>query len=101
MHPAFSVIFLTTLIGAGQGLFMALVSGQVYSLANLLAPQDSVTFYATGSLLALVLLLATWLGRRVDSGSHSVATLGSLVLALVPQPPAKEPVRWIRCWLGP
>ena len=56
MHPAFSVIFLTTLIGAGQGLFMALVTGQVYSLANLLEPQDSVGFYATGSLLALVLL---------------------------------------------
>ena len=56
MHPAFSVIFLTTLIGAGQGLFMALVTGQVYSLANLLDPQDSVTFYATGSVLALVLL---------------------------------------------
>jgi len=57
MHPAFSVIFLTTLIGAGQGLFMALVTGQVYSLANLLEPQDSVTFYAAGSLLALVLLV--------------------------------------------
>lgn len=57
MHPAFSVIFLTTLIGAGQGLFMALVTGQVYSLANLLEPQDSVTFYATGSLLVLVLLV--------------------------------------------
>ena len=56
MHPAFSVIFLTTLIGAGQGLFMALVTGQVYSLANLLDPQDSVTFYAMGSGLALVLL---------------------------------------------
>ena len=56
MHPAFSVIFLTTLIGAGQGLFMALVTGQVYSLANLLEPQDSVRFYATGSLLALILL---------------------------------------------
>jgi len=56
MHPAFSVIFLTTLIGAGQGLFMALVTGQVYSLANLLDPQDSVRFYATGSLLALILL---------------------------------------------
>jgi DMSO reductase anchor subunit len=56
MHPAFSVIFLTTLIGAGQGLFMALVTGQVYSLANLLEPQDSATFYAMGSLLALVLL---------------------------------------------
>ncbi len=56
MHPAFSVIFLTTLIGAGQGLFMALVTGQVYSLANLLEPQDSTTFYAMGSLLALLLL---------------------------------------------
>ena len=53
MHPAFSVIFLTTLIGAGQGLFMALVTGQVYSLANLLEPQDSRSFYAVGSALAL------------------------------------------------
>jgi DMSO reductase anchor subunit len=56
MHPAFSVIFLTTLIGAAQGMFMALVTGQVYSIANLLAPQDSVAFYATGSLMALILL---------------------------------------------
>ncbi len=56
MHPAFSVIFLTTLIGAGQGLFLALVTGQIYSLANLLEPQDSVRFYAAGSALALVLL---------------------------------------------
>ena len=56
MNPAFSVIFLTTLIGAGQGLFMSLVTGQVYSLANLLEPQDSVSFYAMGSALALVLL---------------------------------------------
>ena len=32
MHPAFSVIFLTTLIGAAQGMFMALVTGQVYSM---------------------------------------------------------------------
>ena len=57
MHPAFSVIFLTTLLGAGQGLFMALYTGQLYSLANLLAPQDSVGFYAVGSALALVLLM--------------------------------------------
>lgn len=56
MHPAFSVIFLTTLIGAAQGMFMALVTGQFYSLANLLAPQDSVQFYAMGSLIALILL---------------------------------------------
>jgi DMSO reductase anchor subunit len=57
MHPAFSVIFLTTLIGAAQGLFMALVTGQVYGMANLLEPQDSVSFYAMGSLLAFILLL--------------------------------------------
>ena len=56
MHPAFSVIFLTTLIGAGQGLFMALVTGQVYSVAQLLEPQDSLSFYAMGSALAMVLL---------------------------------------------
>ncbi len=57
MHPAFSVIFLTTLIGAGQGLFLALFTGQIYSVANLLAPQDNVSFYAFGSLVALVLLV--------------------------------------------
>ena len=57
MHPAFSVIFLTTLIGAGQGLFMALVTGEVYSLANLLAPQDNVSFYGMGSLLVTLLLV--------------------------------------------
>ena len=56
MHPAFSVIFLTTLIGAAQGMFMALVTGQVYSMANLLEPQDSVQFYAAGSFIALLLL---------------------------------------------
>ncbi|MGD8557637.1 MAG: DMSO reductase, partial [Chromatiales bacterium] len=56
MHPAFSVIFLTTLIGAGQGLFLALFTGQFYSMANLIPAQDSVTFYALGSLIVLVLL---------------------------------------------
>ena len=56
MHPAFSVIFLTTLIGAGQGLFLALFTGQFYSLANLIPAQDSTSFYALGSLIVLVLL---------------------------------------------
>jgi len=56
MHPAFSVIFLTTLIGAAQGLFMALVTGQVYSIASLLPAQDNVSFYAMGSLLSLIFL---------------------------------------------
>lgn len=34
MNPAFSVIFLTTLIGAAQGLFIAVVLGQPYSGAT-------------------------------------------------------------------
>jgi len=56
MHPAFSVIFLTTLIGAGQGLFLALYTGQIYSVFNLVPGQDSHTFYGYGSLLALIFL---------------------------------------------
>ncbi len=59
MRPEFSVIFLTTLIGAGQGLFLALVATQLGSLFGLLPVQDGRTFYATGSLVALV---ATGLG---------------------------------------
>jgi DMSO reductase anchor subunit len=58
MHPAFSVIFLTTLIGAGQGLFLALYTAQVYAAFNLLPPSDPVRFYALGSLIALLLLVA-------------------------------------------
>jgi len=56
MHPAFSVIFLTTLIGTGQGLFLALFSGQTYSAVNLLPSQHS-SFYIIGSLLAVSLLI--------------------------------------------
>lgn len=55
MHPAFSVILLTTLLGAGQGLFLALFTGQTYATVKLIALQDS-GFYAGGSVLALVLL---------------------------------------------
>lgn len=56
MHPAFSVIFLTTLIGAGQGLFLALFTGQLYSTVRLVEEQPD-SFYAFGSLLALALLV--------------------------------------------
>ena len=56
MHPAFSVIFLTTLIGVGQGLFLALYTGQLYSVIQVLPVQDSHGFYGYGSLLALVFL---------------------------------------------
>jgi sulfite dehydrogenase (quinone) subunit SoeC len=55
MHPAFSVLFLTTLIGAGQGLFLALFSVEAYGELGLV-PAPGSDFFATGSLLALVLL---------------------------------------------
>ncbi|HHO59325.1 MAG TPA: DMSO reductase [Thiotrichales bacterium] len=58
MHPAFSVIFLTTLIGVGQGLFLALYTGQLYSVIKVLPEQASADFYGYGSLLALVFLVA-------------------------------------------
>lgn len=56
MHPTFSVIFLTTLIGVGQGLFLALFTEQSYSAAKLLPAQDS-SFYVTGTFIALAFLI--------------------------------------------
>jgi len=56
MHPAFSVVFLTTLIGTGQGLFLALFTIESYAAFGLL-PAQSSGFYALGSLIALVLLV--------------------------------------------
>lgn len=55
MKPAFSVIFLTTLLGAGQGLFLALFTHQSYALFGLL-PLQPDAFYGYGSLLVLLLL---------------------------------------------
>ena len=57
MHPAFSVIFLTTLIGVGQGLFLALYTGQLYSVVTVLPVQDSHSFYGLGALLAVGFLI--------------------------------------------
>ena len=57
MHPAFSVIFLTTLIGVGQGLFLALFTVESYAAFGLL-PAQPVGFYALGSALALGFLVA-------------------------------------------
>jgi len=57
MHPALSVIFFTTLMGAGQGLFLALYTAQLYAAVRILPWQASPTFYALGSLLALLLVL--------------------------------------------
>ncbi len=86
MHPAFSVIFLTTLIGAGQGLFLALFTGQLYSVFKLLPKQDSVHFYALGSLFVLVLLVA----GLVSSFFH----LGR------PERAWRSAARWRTSWLS-
>ncbi len=56
MQPAFSVIFLTTLIGAGQGLFLALYTVELYSLFEFLPAQPGPAFYAPGTALAFALL---------------------------------------------
>lgn len=56
MRPAFSVLFLTTLIGAGQGLLIALVAGQLFLVVGTGDASLSGGFYALGSLIALVLL---------------------------------------------
>ena len=58
MNPAFSVIFLTTLIGAGQGLFLALFTVQSYALVGLLPAPQGRALYVTGSALALALTAA-------------------------------------------
>jgi len=54
MRPAFSVIFLTTLIGAGQGLFLALYGVEIGGALGLIAMPDGRTFFAAGSLLSFV-----------------------------------------------
>ena len=56
MHPAFSVIFLTTLIGVGQGLFLALFSSQTYAVVNVL-PSQPGSYYALGGGIALAFLV--------------------------------------------
>jgi DMSO reductase anchor subunit len=65
MHPAFSVIFLTTLIGVGQGLFVALYSAEVGASLGRLPAQDP-RFYAVGSFIALAFLA----GGLIASFAH-------------------------------
>ena len=86
MHPAFSVIFLTTLIGAGQGLFLALYTGQVYTLFHVLSVQGDSDFYAWGSVIALVFLV----GGLVASFFH----LGH------PERAWRSAAQWRTSWLS-
>lgn len=65
MHPAFSVIFLTTLIGVGQGLFLALYTGESYAVVELL-PAQNQDFYVWGSIIAVAFLI----GGLISSVFH-------------------------------
>ncbi|VAW96716.1 Anaerobic dimethyl sulfoxide reductase chain C, anchor subunit [hydrothermal vent metagenome] len=86
MHPAFSVIFLTTLIGVGQGLFLALITGQSYSAVELLPSQDSTSFYGIGGALALIFLVAGLIA--------SIFHLGR------PERAWRSATRWRSSWLS-
>ncbi|MGE5028043.1 MAG: dimethyl sulfoxide reductase anchor subunit family protein [Betaproteobacteria bacterium] len=86
MHPAFSVIFLTTLIGAGQGLFLALYTSQAYSAFHVLPPQDSHNFYGVGSIIVLAFLA----GGLIASFFH----LGR------PERAWRSATRWRTSWLS-
>jgi len=86
MHPAFSVIFLTTLIGAGQGLFLALFSSQLYSEFDLLPGIGESNFYGIGAAIALALLV----GGLISSIFH----LGH------PERAWRSAARWKTSWLS-
>ena len=53
MHPGFSVVFLTTLIGVGQGLIVALYGAELAQAMGLLAPTPGSLFFVAGSALSL------------------------------------------------
>jgi DMSO reductase anchor subunit len=54
MRPAFSVVFLTTLIGAGQGLFLAVFAADVAARMGVVERAPG-TFFVAGAALCLVL----------------------------------------------
>jgi len=55
MNPAWSVVLLTTLIGAGQGLFLTLYAIEAASAMGALAPPGK-GYFAAGSLVAVALM---------------------------------------------
>ena len=58
MRPAASVILLTTLLGAGQGLFLAIFTHQTYALLGVLSPQGAKDLYGPAAAIAFALLVA-------------------------------------------
>jgi DMSO reductase anchor subunit len=58
LRPAFSVIFLTTLIGAGQGLFVALYAAQWAARLGWVHTGVSLDFVVAGSIVSIALTAA-------------------------------------------
>ncbi|MGD9953876.1 MAG: dimethyl sulfoxide reductase anchor subunit family protein [Burkholderiales bacterium] len=58
MRPALSVILLTTLLGAGQGLFLAAFAHQALSLFGVLAAEGAGGLYGSAAVASLALLAA-------------------------------------------
>ncbi|PLX36560.1 MAG: DMSO reductase [Hyphomicrobiales bacterium] len=56
MHPAFSVIFLTVLMGIGQGIYLAMLTAEIYIYFDLLPELPDNVFYVIGSVLAALFL---------------------------------------------
>lgn len=86
MRPAFSVLFLTTLIGAGQGLLVALVAGQLFLVVGTGGMTETGGFYAAGSALALVLL--------------ALGLLASFFHLANPQRAWRAATQWRTSWLS-
>lgn len=57
MHPAFSVIFLTVLLGFGQGIFLAMAAVEIAIFFGLLPALPGADFYVAGSLVAVIFLI--------------------------------------------
>lgn len=86
MKPAFSVLFLTTLIGVGQGLLVALVTGQWYFVIGATEVQEDGSFYAWGAALALL-----FLGLGLFASFFHLAN---------PQRAWRAATRWRTSWLS-
>ena len=65
MHPAFSVIFLTTLIGVAQGLFTALMIGKTYEMSD-----SSLSFGNDFYMIGAVIVLFFMVGGLIASFFH-------------------------------
>lgn len=79
MNPAFSVIFFTTLSGAGQGLFLVLFGIDVASALHLVTLTHAVPLFIWGSMVCLVLtglgLLASFLHLGHPERAWRAATM--------------------------